>query len=230
MAYRHFLFDLDDTLLDFRASERLSFQTMLESFGAYAVSPAMFADYQRENLQLWNDFERRLITKEALKIERFRRTFAPHGIDIDPAEASTRYLECLSETVVLIDDAAMLCEALSALGEVGIITNGIEHVQVRRIEKSGLGRWIRFVATSEACGFAKPDGRFFQYAIDKFSRVSKPETIIVGDRLDADVLGANRFGIDSCWFNPGRVQSDGVAVATFEAATLAEILRALAPD
>ncbi|GKW43637.1 hypothetical protein PEC301879_34950 [Pectobacterium carotovorum subsp. carotovorum] len=25
MKYRHFLFDLDDTLLDFKASERLSF-------------------------------------------------------------------------------------------------------------------------------------------------------------------------------------------------------------
>jgi len=229
MTYQHFLFDLDDTLLDFRAAERRSFDQMIESFGAHVTGPAMFFDYQRENTRLWNDFERALITKEALKIERFRRTFAPHGLDIDPAEASVRYLECLAETVVLVDGAATLCGALSAVGEIGIITNGIEHVQTRRIEKSGLNRWIRFVATSEACGFAKPDGRFFQYAVEKFSRVSKPRTIIVGDRLDADVLGANRFGIDSCWFNPHRLASDGAAVATFEAATLMEIHRALVP-
>jgi len=229
MTYRHFLFDLDDTLLDFRASERLSFEQMLGSFGMHAPEARVFADYQRENHQLWTDFERGLVTKDALKVERFRRTFALHGMDIDPVEAGKRYLDCLPETVVLIDGAARLCEVLSTLGEVGIITNGIEQVQTRRIKKSGLSPWIRFVATSEACGFAKPDGRFFQYAIEKFSRVSKEETIIVGDRLDADVLGANHFGIDSYWYNPARLQGNGAAIATFEAATLGEILHALTP-
>lgn len=229
MSYRHFLLDLDDTLLDFRASERLSFERMLASFGVDAAPPGMFADYQRENLQLWADFERGAISKEALKVERFRRTFAAHELSLDPAEAGKRYLDCLPDTVVLIDGAAALCEALAALGELIIITNGIEYVQSRRIEKAGLAPWIRFVATSEACGYAKPDERFFQYAIERFSRVSKAQTIIVGDRLDADVLGANRFGIDSCWFNPQRLPREGEANATFEAASLGEIRQALAP-
>jgi len=230
MTYRHFLLDLDDTLLDFRASERLSFERMLASFGAGAPSPAMFADYQRENLRLWADFERGLVDKDVVKVERFRRTFALHGLAIDPVEAGRRYLDCLPETVVLIDGAIALCEALSAIGEVGIITNGIEHVQTKRIEKAGLGGWLRFVATSEACGVGKPDERFFQYAVEKFSRVSKPHTIVVGDRLDADVLGAHRFGIDSCWFNPARLAHAGNATATFEAATLHDVLRTLTTD
>lgn len=229
MRYRHFLLDLDDTLLDFRASERLSFERTVQSFGLISPDARLFADYQRENHKLWVDFERGLVSKDALKVERFQRTFSAHGLDIDPVEASRRYLDCLPETVVLIDGAIALCEALSVSGEVGIITNGIEYVQAKRIEKAGLGDWVKFVATSEACGFAKPDGRFFHYSIEKFSRISKPETIIVGDRLDADVLGANQFGIDSYWFNPGRISNDGVAVPTFEAATLGEIAIALVP-
>jgi 2-haloacid dehalogenase len=60
---------------------------------------------------------------------------------------------------------------------------------------------------------------------------ARDETIIVGDRLDADILGANKFGIESCWFNPGRQANDSQALPTCEVASLDEIvpsLRALA--
>jgi 2-haloacid dehalogenase len=49
--------------------------------------------------------------------------------------------------------------------------------------------------------------------------------------LDADILGANRFGIESCWFNPGRLANDTEAIPTCEVASLHDIvpsLRALA--
>jgi 2-haloacid dehalogenase len=128
---------------------------------------------------------------------------------------------------VLIDGATSLCEALAGIGEVGIITNGIEHLQTRRIASSGLGDHISFVATSEACGFAKPDSRFFEYAAKMARSFAKHETIIVGDRLDADILGANRFGIESCWFNPGRVANDSQVLPTYEVASLHEIVPSL---
>jgi 2-haloacid dehalogenase len=91
------------------------------------------------------------------------------------------------------------------VGEVGIITNGVDAIQHRRVAASGLGQYISFIATSEACGYAKPDSRFFEYAADMARPVRREEMVIVGDRLDADILGANRYGIDSCWFNPERL-------------------------
>ncbi|MFK3647852.1 YjjG family noncanonical pyrimidine nucleotidase [Lysobacter enzymogenes] len=226
MKYRHFLFDLDDTLLDFGASERLSFATMLQSFGG-EPGPALFADYQRENAQLWTQFERGAIGKDALKVERFRRVFDLHALAIDPAAASARYLESLAETVVLVDGARALCEALAQVGEVGIITNGIEYVQSKRIGSSGLGDWIAFVSTSEACGHAKPDARFFEYAVRNFRGYDRSATVIVGDRLDADILGANRFGIDSCWYNPLRLDNPGEATPTYEVSHLDQIVARL---
>jgi 2-haloacid dehalogenase len=114
---------------------------------------------------------------------------------------------------------------------VGIITNGVEHIQTRRIASSGLADHISFVSTSEACGYAKPDSRFFEYAAKMARSFARHETIIVGDRLDADILGANRFGIESCWFNPGRLANDTEAIPTCEVASLHDIvpsLRALA--
>lgn len=227
MKHRLFLFDLDDTLLDFRASERLSFARTLQALGAHEDLDALFARYQAINTALWRSFEQGTVTKEFLKVERFRQSFAAHGLDLDPQAASSLYLDALADTVVLVDGAVQLCETLSAIGEVGIITNGVDTIQNRRIAASGLAAHVSFVATSEACGFAKPDSRFFDYTVKLARAFRQQETIIVGDRLDADILGANRFGIDSCWFNPGGLANTSQALPTFEVATLHGVVPAL---
>jgi 2-haloacid dehalogenase len=227
MKQRLFLFDLDDTLLDFKASERLSFVRTMQALGLREGIDGLFPRYQAINVALWKEFEAGSVSKDFLKVERFRRTFAQNALELDPAAASHLYLESLSDTVVLIDGAREVCAALCAIGEVGIITNGVEHIQQRRIASSGLREHISFVSTSEACGYAKPDSRFFDYAAKMARSFARHETVIVGDRLDADILGANRFGIDSCWFNPGKLANASEAVPTCEVGCLHEIVPAL---
>ena len=56
---------------------------------------------------------------------------------------------------------------------------------------------------------------------------SKETTIIIGDRLDADILGANRYDIDSCWFNPDSMANTSAAIPTYEVASLHDIVPAL---
>jgi 2-haloacid dehalogenase len=227
MKHTLFLFDLDDTLLDFKASERLSFVRTMQALGLRDGIDALFPQYQAINVALWKEFEAGSVSKDFLKVERFRRAFAQNALELDPAAASHLYLESLSDTVVLIDGARQVCEALCAIGEVGIVTNGVEHIQQRRIASSGLRDHISFVSTSEACGYAKPDSRFFDYAAKMARSFARHETVIVGDRLDADILGANRFGIDSCWFNPGRLANVSEAVPTCEVGCLHEIVPSL---
>ena len=227
MKHTLFLFDLDDTLLDFKASEQLSFVRTMQALGLRDGIDGLFPQYQAINVALWKEFEAGSVSKDFLKVERFRRTFAQNALDLDPDAASHLYLESLSDTVVLIDGARQVCEALSAIGEVGIITNGVEHIQQRRNASSGLREHISFVSTSEACGYAKPDSRFFDYAAKMARSFARHETVIVGDRLDADILGANRFGIDSCWFNPGQLANASEAVPTCEVGCLHEIVPTL---
>ncbi|RZT04544.1 2-haloacid dehalogenase [Duganella sp. CF402] len=227
MKHSLFLFDLDDTLLDFKASEQLSFVRTLNQLGHHDVTDALFTQYQAINTGLWRAFEQGDVTKDFLKVERFRKTFVAHGLALDANAASLLYLESLSETVVLIDGALRLCEQLAAVGEVAIITNGVDAIQHRRVAASGLGHYISFIATSEACGYAKPDSRFFDYTARMARAFAKPETIIVGDRLDADILGANQFGIESCWFNPGRQANQSEALPTCEIAHLDDLIPAL---
>lgn len=202
MKYNLFLFDLDDTLLDFKASERLSFYQTLKDLGINRDLDYLYEQYKVENALLWKLFEEAKTTKEHLKIERFKRVFAANEISLDPVVASQKYLEWLPQTVVLMDHASQVCVELAQYGEIGIITNGISEVQTKRIENSSLAPHINFVSVSEACGFAKPDVRFFEYTAEKARNFSKSRTIIIGDRLEADIQGAQNFGIDSCWFNP----------------------------
>jgi 2-haloacid dehalogenase len=227
MKHRLFLFDLDDTLLDFKASERLSFHRTLDALGVPALPAGLFERYQAINLALWRDFEAGTVGKEFLKVERFRRSFDAAGLDLDPRRASELYLEGLADSVVLVDGARELCAALAAIGEVGIITNGVEQIQQRRIASAGLREHLSFVATSEACGHAKPDVRFFQHTVGLARAFTHAHTVIVGDRLDADILGANRFGIDSVWFNPDGVVNGGAARPTWEVARLGDVMHAL---
>lgn len=227
MKYKLFLFDLDDTLLDFRASEKRSFMHTMHELGLRDGIDALFAQYQAINVDLWKRFEMGSVSKDFLKVERFRKSFQENAVDLDPEQASRLYLESLPDTVVLIEGAKQVCATLSAIGEVGIITNGVESIQNRRIAASGLSDYISFIATSEACGHAKPDVRFFEYAAKMARSFSKNTAVIVGDRLDADILGANRYGIDSCWFNPDRLANASAAVPTYEVASLHDIVPAL---
>lgn len=227
MKHTLFLFDLDDTLLDFKASEALSFTRTLHALGVNDGLADLFVEYQAINLALWRAFEQGLVSKEVLKVERFRKTFGANRLDLDPAAASHLYLESLADTVVLVDGALDVCAILAAHGEVGIITNGVDSIQRRRIARAGLADHVAFIATSEACGAAKPDSRFFEFTTRMARAFTHRETVIIGDRLDADILGANRFGIDSCWFNPAGAANDTAALPTYEVARLRDVLKAL---
>lgn len=227
MKYDLFLFDLDDTLLDFRASEKLSFYLCMQDLGIKTNLDDIFRDYQSINRELWKALEEAKTTQEILKIERFRKTFHLHQIDIDPSVASLRYLDTLPETVVLVDHALETLEWLSQQGEIGIITNGLEYVQSKRINKSSIAPYISFISISETCGYAKPDVRFFEYSSRMAKKFSKERTIIVGDRLEADIQGAKNFGIDSCWYNPNKTARISPVEPTFEISHLSEIKKIL---
>lgn len=228
MKYDLFLFDLDDTLLDFGASQRRSFAGTMERFGLTTQLEALYETYERENHALWAQYERGEVTKEHLKVERFRRLNALHAMGHDAHAMSDAYIETLPATVVLNEHAAELVEWLSGHGEIGIITNGIEAVQHQRITNSAIAPFVSFTCVSDACGFAKPDVRFFEHSSRMAKKFDKAKTLIIGDRLDADILGAQNFGVDSCWYNPRKLPRQAYA-PTYEIAHLSHLRELLEP-
>jgi len=225
MKYKLFLIDLDDTLLDFQASEKLCFFKTLNFFGVHDAVDTIHQTYKIENNKLWSQVERGEIAKDFLKIERFKRTLEHHNLNYSPTLVSDYYLSALPLNIILIDGAIELCENLKKIGQIGILTNGIKETQNARLQNSKLANLVDFIAISDECGYAKPDVRFFEYAMTKTKPVSKDLILMIGDRLEADILGANHFGIDSLWFNPDCTPLSKTANPTYIAKNLSEILK-----
>jgi len=81
----------------------------------------------------------------------------------------------------------------------GIISNTSDDRNAQHlIEKHGLRPYFEIVVTSAGCGIRKPDGRIFDIALNHF-QVPPGEVMMVGDTLEADVLGANLKGLYSVW-------------------------------
>jgi len=67
------------------------------------------------------------------------------------------------------------------------------------INSTGLQDYFDAIIISEEVGIEKPDKRVFQVALDKLG-VEAENTVMVGNRIDADIVGANRIGMKSVWF------------------------------
>ena len=205
--YKTYLFDLDDTLLDFRASEALAFRRIIENLhnqGELKTEldyDTLYAYYKVENKKLWDLFDCGKVDKDTLKVKRFDLLIKKFNLKASAEDLSDSYLHALPDAVVLLDHAIEVLKFLKERAEIGIITNGIEFVQHKRIERSGIKELVDFVCVSEACGHAKPDIRFFEYAAIHARDFKKENAVIIGDRYEADIVGGHRFGIDTCWFN-----------------------------
>ena len=71
-----------------------------------------------------------------------------------------------------------------------------------RLEKLGLLKHIDLVISSAEEGVAKPDLRIFQIALARAD--CKPEeAIMVGDRIDNDIIPANKIGMTTVWIKQG---------------------------
>lgn len=102
---------------------------------------------------------------------------------------------------VLYPDAKELLQRLGKKYKLGIIANqdfGTE----KRLSAFGIQQYFDLVIASAEEGVAKPDLRIFQIALDRAD--CKPEeAVMVGDRLDNDIVPANIIGMTTVWIRQG---------------------------
>lgn len=199
--YDYVLFDADDTLLDFKRSEKSAITDALKSFGL-DFDENVLSEYSAINLSFWKLLELGKIEKSKLKHERFRVFCERFGYNVPYVQLADCYMEHLSTKSYLVDGAKEICEKLSKSCKLYIITNGTESIQRPRFAASGLEKYFSGVFISDLIGFEKPDVRFFEYMEKTIGNIDKKRTLIVGDSLSSDMKGGAVFGVDSCFFNP----------------------------
>ncbi len=228
MKYDLLLFDADETLLDFKKSEEICFEVVLKKHHIDGDFHHFRRNYKKINDLLWTQEALGLITKDYLKVERFRKFLTDHSLTGNPDQICEDYLNALPDHVYLIPDAYELLKKLKdEKVKMVIITNGIGHVQHQRFHNAKLTSFFEQIIVSEECGFSKPDKRIFEFTAGKIGRIDKNKTLMIGDKLETDILGAQNFQIDSCWFNPDQVENSTLIKPTYEIKTLTQLLKIL---
>lgn len=205
--YTCLLFDLDETLLDFKQAAAGAFRAFYDQYltDSGVSFETAFRHYHDANMMVWEMFEQNKITLEDLKTRRFEWMYQHSGLPIpypQLQEQSAFFLYALIEATHLLDGVENLLDQLGTAYRLSIITNGISYVQRSRLKRLNLGKYFEHVFISEEIGHSKPSEGFFNHVLDKLSVHAPKNILVIGDSLKADVAGALKAGLDVCWFNP----------------------------
>ncbi len=223
MAYDILLLDADGTLLDFEDAEHRAFVNTATLYHIPNI-PAALKEYKQINASLWRAHEQGLITREGLQNQRFTRMLRYLNLPGDGVLMNETYMGFLGLGAKCLPGALQVCQTLSRMAKLYIITNGISKTQHQRIQNSGLLPFLSGVIISQDTGFQKPQEGFFAYTMQKLPHQDKSRMLVVGDSLTSDIEGGNRFGIDTCWFNPQHAPNPAKVACTYEIHDLQELI------
>jgi putative hydrolase of the HAD superfamily len=208
-TYRHLFFDLDHTLWDFEKNANETLRTLYDRhnfarFGTFAVEEFMRV-YSDINHALWRLYQNNKISQQQLRDVRFVRTLAKLGVaEADmPATISTEFTTILPQKSAVFPFTHDVLDYLKPNYRLHLITNGFNDIQGIKLASSNLTHYFEEIITSEHSGHLKPDPRMFQHALER-TGATAAESLMIGDNLECDVLGAYNAGIDQVYFNPDK--------------------------
>ena len=233
--YKDLFIDFDDTLYDTHGNAEIALRETFEAFRLerYFPDPQIFYDvYWQTNIDLWTRYSKGEITRDFLIVERFRRPLSS-GINLDVTEqfcleVSDLFLDFCSSKPGVIEDAHELMDYLKRKGyKIHMTSNGFHEVQYKKLAACGLRDYFDTIILSEDAGANKPSPLFFDYAL-KQTGAQRESTLMLGDNLQTDILGALSAGIDAMLFNRWNVDIKNCPqVPSFIVNNLKEIMRVL---
>lgn len=213
--YKDLFIDFDDTLYDTYGNAVIALRETFEAFqlGRFFEDPQIFYDaYWTANISLWSRYSKGEITRSYLIVERFRRPLSEgKGLEVTESlclEMSDKFLDFCSSKPGVIDGAHELMDYLRDKGyRMHICSNGFHEVQYKKLAACGLGDYFDTIILSEDADANKPSPLYFDYAF-KVSGANRESTLMIGDNLQSDILGAMNAGIDAMLFNRWQVSPE----------------------
>tara|TARA_B100001287_G_scaffold84133_1_gene70256 strand:- start:16593 stop:17288 length:696 start_codon:yes stop_codon:yes gene_type:complete len=204
---KHLFFDLDRTLWDFEKNSHNELNHLFRKYKLHqkgiSLPNEFIKIYKKINENCWERYRNNKLSKEKLRVERFYLTLSFFGInDSDLASRiGDEYVLNSPYRTNLIEGSIDLLEYLHKKYLLHVITNGFEEVQHIKMTQSKLTKYFDQIITSEAAGAKKPNPLVFEYAIEK-SGASLDNSLMIGDDINTDIIGAINFGMKSIYFNP----------------------------
>lgn len=202
--YTTLFFDLDNTILDFTATEKSAIKGLLKKHGLGGTD-SQAARYSKINQMHWEMYERKEITKDQILTGRFKTFVESEGFDFNYMILAEDYFNFLSVGHDLVKDAIKVLNRTKNAGyTLCATTNGILKTQTRRIKLAHLDEVFDYIVISEAVNCQKPNKEYFEKAMEIAKVSDKSKILIIGDSQSSDILGGINAGIDTCWYNPNR--------------------------
>ena len=219
---RNVLFDLDDTLFDFHKAEKIALTKTLVHFGIDPTEETL-ALYSTINAAHWKRLELGEISREEVKVGRYRELFKTIGVECDPVKATAYYESMLAIGHYFMPGAPELLGELYRKYILYIVSNGTAKVQEGRIGSSGIAKYMDGIFISQILGANKPDKQFFDICFAEIPDFSLSETVIIGDSLSSDIKGGINAGITTVWFNPKGIENDSDIKPDYTIKELSEV-------
>ena len=204
--HHNFLFDLDQTLLDFHASERKALEIVITASGL-KFTEETYKLFKEKNKSLWLELEKGTLSRKELFKKRFEYIFENCEGDyseLDPLKVNEEFIFTMSQNGVLMDGALEFVQRLKSEikdARIYIASNGATINAEGRIRSTGLDKYIEKIYVSEWMGAAKPSPEFFDICLEGVGE-PKASCILIGDSLTSDMLGAKNASLTSVWFMP----------------------------
>lgn len=229
-AYKHIFFDLDHTLWDF---ERNSTETLIELYERHKMQELdkfskeeFIKTFHEVNHHLWSCYHKGTLDRETLRSERFKIIFDKLDVvhPYSTKKLTQEYLELCPTKMNLFPFTLEVLSYLKQKYVLHIITNGFEEVQYIKMASSKISDFFVEIVTSDASGFIKPHKQMFDYALQK-TKAHCGDCIMIGDDLEADIIGARNASIDHIFFNPSGTKHQ--ELVTHEIQCLSQLMKIL---
>jgi putative hydrolase of the HAD superfamily len=224
------VFDLDATLTDFEGVEALVWSRTIARLRT--ALPALEEEaLRRRHLELRERFYDQMLAGRT-DIDGYRRAHLravvePWGeLEPDVVDACIAERDAHRDEARIAEGARAAVAALRDAGvRVGVLTNGPDAMQRRKLEVIGMRDAVDAVCTSGGIGVAKPAPEAFAIAARAVG--AAPErTAMVGDNVTADIEGALGAGY-ALAIHVGRSRPDGLPSGAEHVTRLADAVALL---
>ncbi|WP_436344891.1 HAD family hydrolase [Natronorubrum sp. FCH18a] len=199
------LFDFDNTFYPYSPCNQAGKDAARE------VAQDLGYEFNQESFEAFYQEGRRAIKREvpgtAASHERFlyfKYALEQHTGRPQPTDAlalGEAYWEAYIEEMALFPGVEETLETLRERGiDVGIVTNLTTRIQLEKLAALGLEDSIDLLLTSEETGQEKPGSAMFTLPLARLE-CCPSQAVMVGDNVEADVVGANAVGLETVLFN-----------------------------
>ena len=224
--YEHLFFDLDHTLWDFDKNTSEAIREIYDYFNfskwGFFNLQELLEVFREVNNFLWNRFNQGLIDRLELRNIRFQMILENLGVNKEeiPDGIGIKYLEIAPKKSSVIPHAHEVVKNLASKYHLHIITNGFDDVQHTKLKSAALHTYFDQIVTSDSAGSRKPKKEIFEFALSVAGATTE-NSIMIGDNLETDIVGARNADLDHVFFNPGNEKHS--LPVTFEIGNLRQL-------